>query len=136
MLEPQIVMEIEACLKERDTLPSLATLSPTPANVEDTSKLSAPATNNGAAKPDKKQIEQRIEEDRERHKRARENIWAINHDEEDEFNRMWEDTSSLGEDDLITAHEEGEDRAAMSAIERAERMATADDAHDADDEEE
>lgn len=53
---------------------------------------------------DKRQIEQRIEEDRERHKRERESIWAIPKTENAEMNRLWEETSDFGEDDdrLIT----------------------------------
>lgn len=62
-------------------------------------------------RPDKKQIEQRIEEDRERHKRLRESIWAVPTEPDDaEMWKMWEETSDLGEDDLIMAREEEEER--------------------------
>jgi hypothetical protein len=37
---------------------------------------------NGIVRLDKRQIEQRIEEDRERHKRLRESIWAVGADED------------------------------------------------------
>jgi CTD kinase subunit gamma len=60
-----------------------------------------------AHKLDKKQIEQRIEEDRERHKRLREHQWAIPAGDDDaEFEQMWEETSSLGSDDYRVFEEE------------------------------
>ncbi|TVY13146.1 CTD kinase subunit gamma [Lachnellula arida] len=104
-LLPQTILEIEECLKERDTLPSSS-----PADVEMT-----PASRNGNVayvKLDKKQVEQRIEEDRERHKRLRENIWAVprNEDLEVEFGKLWDETSDLGEDDFILYEEEAAER--------------------------
>ncbi|KAK1831759.1 CTD kinase subunit gamma CTK3-domain-containing protein [Podospora conica] len=48
---------------------------------------------------DRKQVEQRIEEDRERHKRQRENHWAVPAGGYAELERLWEETSDLGEDD-------------------------------------
>ncbi|TVY31274.1 CTD kinase subunit gamma [Lachnellula occidentalis] len=106
-LLPQTILEIEECLKERDTLPSSS-----PADVEMTP---ANASRNGSAayiKLDKKQVEQRIEEDRERHKRLRENIWAVprNEDLDVEFGKLWEETSDLGEDDYILYEEEAAER--------------------------
>jgi len=62
------------------------------------------------ARLDKRQVEQRIEEDRERHKRLRESIWAVPSDEYAEFERLWEETSDLGEDDVIMAEEEAAER--------------------------
>lgn len=61
----------------------------------------------GPHRLDKRQIEQRIEEDRERHKRERENIWAIPRGGDAEMNKLWEDTSDWGEDDdrLVTEEE-------------------------------
>lgn len=69
-------------------------------------------------RPDKKQIEQRIEEDRERHKRARENVWAVPKPGtvgpagtiDDEFDKLWEETSDIGEDDFELYREEAEER--------------------------
>ena len=62
-------------------------------------------------RPDKRQIEQRIEEDRERHKRFREGIWMINKNaEDDEFQRMWDECSDFGEEDFISAQEESQER--------------------------
>lgn len=61
-------------------------------------------------RPDKRQIEQRIEEDRERHKRLRESIWAISDEGDQEFEKMWDDVSDIGEDDYILAEEEAMER--------------------------
>ncbi|KAI9723387.1 MAG: hypothetical protein M1812_001271 [Candelaria pacifica] len=109
ILVPQTVVEIEACLKERDTLPAHLALSPLPTN-DHPSK--APNTTphggkaNGVARLDKRQIEQRIEEDRERHKRLRESIWAIGADDDLEFEKMWDEGSDVGEDDFLAAEED------------------------------
>lgn len=69
-----------------------------------------PYGRNGTMKIDKRQAEQRIEEDRERGKRQREMYWAVSGEGEDEFERMWEDTSDIGEDDLMLAREERDER--------------------------
>jgi CTD kinase subunit gamma len=103
----QTVSEIEELLKERDTL-----LESEQNDIEMTTET--PRRNGSVAyqKLDKKQVEQRIEEDRERHKRLRENIWAVgrNEDLEAEFGRLWEETSELGEDDFILYEEEAAER--------------------------
>ncbi len=60
---------------------------------------------------DKRAIEQRIEEDRERHKRLREQQWAVpNRTEDEEFERLWDETSELGSDDFIVFDEEAVER--------------------------
>ena len=69
-----------------------------------------PYGRNGTMKIDKRQAEQRIEEDRERGKRQREMYWAVSGEAEDEFERMWEETSDVNEDDLMLAREEREER--------------------------
>lgn len=71
-----------------------------------------PTTNKSSAhtRPDKRQIEQRIEEDRERHKRLRESIWAVNSEDNKEFERLWEDTSDIGEDDFVAAEDDAYER--------------------------
>ena len=62
-------------------------------------------------RPDKRQIEQRIEEDRERHKRLRESIWAVGGaGGEEEFERLWEGEGGLDEDDWIVAREDWGER--------------------------
>ena len=112
ILAPDRVTEIEACLQERDTVPAHPALSSTDPN----SQLEhAPTQNtalkpNGVARPDKRQIEQRIEEDRERHKRLRESIWAIGDDGDEEFERMWDEASDINEDDFIAAEEDAAER--------------------------
>lgn len=72
------------------------------------SRTLPPYNKRGHAPPklDKKQIEQRIEEDRERHKRQRENIWAVPPGEDAEMEKLWEETSDLGEDDHRMGEEE------------------------------
>jgi CTD kinase subunit gamma len=103
LLEDPTVQELEKCLKERDTA-SHPTLDVEMANG---SSLSRP---NGVARLDKRQIEQRIEEDRERHKRLRERIWAVSGENDDEFEKMWDEASDIGEDDYLAAEEEAEER--------------------------
>ncbi|KAI2613281.1 CTD kinase subunit gamma CTK3-domain-containing protein [Hypoxylon sp. NC1633] len=106
ILLEQTVIEIEACLKERDTSADLGFSSPV--NGNDTTRRNG----NGAAthiRPEKRQIEQRIEEDRERHKRMRENMWAVREPFEAEVQELWETTSDLGEDDHILGREEWEE---------------------------
>jgi len=70
-------------------------------------------------KVDKRAIEQRIEEDRERNKRLRESVWAVNGDDEEELNRLWEETSDLNEDDYVIAREEADERAQFARYHRA-----------------
>lgn len=111
-LLPQTLAEIEECLISRDTHthPS-SPISPS-GDTEMTGTTHRPSVSK-APKLDKKQVEQRIEEDRERHKRLRENIWAINGstgDGDAEFQKMWEETSDLGEDDFLLYEEEAVER--------------------------
>ncbi|KUJ07211.1 uncharacterized protein LY89DRAFT_601797 [Mollisia scopiformis] len=110
----QTVTEIDEVLKERDTAPDAIGLS-SPIGPPDNQTPKKPSI---SQRPDKKQIEQRIEEDRERHKRARENVWATpkpgtvgpggNFD--DEFEKLWDETSDAGEDDFELYKEEAEER--------------------------
>ncbi|KAL2400415.1 hypothetical protein ABEF95_001615 [Exophiala dermatitidis] len=65
---------------------------------------------NGVSKMDKRAIEQRIEEDRERNKRLRESVWAVSGDDDQELDKMWEEGSQLGEDDQVIAAEEADER--------------------------
>ncbi|KAK3374938.1 CTD kinase subunit gamma CTK3-domain-containing protein [Podospora didyma] len=64
-----------------------------------------PKKGNAPPKLDRKQVEQRIEEDRERHKRLREGMWAVPSGDYAEADKLWEETSDLGEDD----HRQGEE---------------------------
>ena len=75
-------------------------------------------------KLDKRQVEQRIEEDRERHKRAREGIWAIKQNSNDlgddaEKHKLWEETSDMEEDDYEMAKEEADQRKQCLSFEKA-----------------
>ena len=67
-------------------------------------------------RPDKRQIEQRIEEDRERHKRLRESIWAVGEGDE-EFEKMWDEASDINEDDYLAAEEDAAERRQAIAVE-------------------
>lgn len=117
-LETQAVTQIEEVLRERGTVADdMGMASPDDEGDVDMgdapSAASAAADNTPAAaasgartrkgapphKLDKRQIEQRIEEDRERHKRERESLWAVTSDGDDELNKLWEETSEFGEDD-------------------------------------
>lgn len=74
---------------------------------------------NGVSKADKRAIEQRIEEDRERNKRLREGVWAVNGDDEQEIDKMWEEGSELGEDDYIIAGEDADERRQFARYHRS-----------------
>ena len=81
----------------------------------------------GAVEPprrlDRKQIEERLEEDRERHKRLRESMWAVPKGPDAEMWRLWEETSDLGEDDHLMGEEEQAERQQVlmaSCVHRAE----------------
>ena len=117
ILVPDTVTEIEACLKDRDTLPAHPALSPVEANEQRELQIShtTPKTN-GVGRLDKRQIEQRIEEDRERHKRLRESIWAVGADDDEEFERLWDEVSDIGEDDYLAAEEEALERKQAAEI--------------------
>lgn len=98
ILQPETVDELEAVLKGREVEQNDATGSPSVKNV------------------DKRQIEQRIEEDRERHKRLRESIWAVSGEGDEEMERLWEEASEIGEDDYVVAREDAEERARAIAF--------------------
>ncbi|KAI0115796.1 CTD kinase subunit gamma CTK3-domain-containing protein [Nemania sp. FL0031] len=117
ILLEQTVIEIEGCLKERDTSANDFSLS-SPIEGNDQSGPPAsttdpdiggppPSQRNGASiKPTRRQIEQRIEEDRERHKRMRESMWVVPPDPVDQARKFFAETSDLGEDDRILGKEE------------------------------
>ena len=120
-LEEQIVTQIEEVLRDRDaSTQDIVMSSPVTGmggeNGGDTEMGDAPqsqthpppSARKGPAPPklDRKQVEQRIEEDRERHKRLRESIWAVPQGDYAELDKLWEETSDLGEDDHRIAEEE------------------------------
>jgi CTD kinase subunit gamma len=97
ILMQETVSELEAVLKSR----------------EGEMQFGSPGTQkNGSAgvKMEKRQIEQRIEEDRERHKKLRESIWAVSGEAEEEMERLWEEASEIGEDDYVVGREDREER--------------------------
>ena len=134
-LMAQTVSEIEECLKDRDVQPDAIGLSsPLQQDVEmngtDAPTLSSQHTPlgqskskgaNGVVKLDKRQIEQRIEEDRERHKRLRENIWAVPGGLDGENLKSWGETSDAGDDDYILYDEEKDERRAANREWKDER---------------
>jgi len=125
------VLEIEAGLAERDTLPgahpALSPISPNTTRPRQPGDPSQGFQNseaaglggkvNGVARLDKRQIEQRIEEDRERHKRLRESIWAVGGEGEDgEFERLWEVADGVGEDEWVAAEEDSGERKVVAVV--------------------
>jgi len=74
---------------------------------------------NGVSKMDKRAIEQRIEEDRERNKRLRESVWAVSGEDDQELEKMWDEGSEVSEDDYVIADEEAEERKQFARYHRA-----------------
>lgn len=104
ILSTETVSEIDACLKERENYSAhFFELEPVQAGQGDITK-------SGGMSVDRKQIEQRIEEDRERNKRLRENVWVVPPNDMKEFETMWDDVSDIGSDDYLQAAEEAEER--------------------------
>ncbi|KAL5340728.1 CTD kinase subunit gamma CTK3-domain-containing protein [Aspergillus crustosus] len=108
VLSAETVAEIDAGLKERETHPAHLDLEAE--DEEETGLKSKTGTPRGARpngiRVDKRQIEQRIEEDRERNKRLRESMWTVRGDDIEEHRKFWDETSDIGEDDFTAAHEE------------------------------
>lgn len=98
ILMEDTVRELDAVLKSREVAHPF------------TSVTDESPRRNGSARMDKRQIEHRIEEDRERHKRLRESIWAVSGEDEKEMERLWEEASDIGEDDFVVGREDGEER--------------------------
>jgi len=111
-IESQAVTQIEEVLKERETSHDVGLSSPPNGDAEFGDmppSQTIPRSSRGSTasqRLDKKQVEQRIEEDRERHKRQRENIWAVPKGVDAEMWKIWEESSDLGEDDHIMGREE------------------------------
>ena len=118
ILSAETVSEIDAGLKEREAHP--AHLDGEAVESRDESGKPKHGTPRSARanglRPDKRQIEQRIEEDRERNKRLRESMWTVNGDDENEEARFWEETSVIGEDDFVAAYEENMERKQMASM--------------------
>lgn len=101
ILLPETVSELDAVLKSREIA------HPFTSATDDSPRT---GTRNGSIKMDKRQIEHRIEEDRERHKRLRESIWAVSGEDEKEMEKLWEEASDIGDDDYVVGREDGEER--------------------------
>ena len=97
-------------MKERDVSTAYPNLSP-PAPQSLAKEDATPQSSKHIhGRLDRRQIEQRIEEDRERHKRLRERIWAVAATGDKEFEKLWEESSAVGDDDYLTAEEEALER--------------------------
>lgn len=116
LLLEKVVGEIEECLKQRDTFASDMGLS-SPVNgdappLTDTRAQTNSRSHNSGAdasnglRLDKRQIEQRIEEDRERHKRMRESMWTVPSQSTEEAIKLCDETSDTGDDDRVLGREE------------------------------
>ncbi|KAI1866017.1 uncharacterized protein JN550_007995 [Neoarthrinium moseri] len=116
----QTSTEIEECLRDRAAASHADVLS-SPVNGDTTAPASG--TNGrttttttskstvdgskGRLKLEKRQIEQRIEEDRERHKKMRENMWVMPKGPlKVRRGKVWEDLSDAGEDDTREGDED------------------------------
>jgi CTD kinase subunit gamma len=106
ILLPETVNELDAVLKSREVEHPF-TAEPSNTTAAATSK---------SARLDKRQIEHRIEEDRERHKRLRESIWAVPGDDEHEMDRLWDEASDVGDDDYVIGREDSDERAQAIAL--------------------
>ncbi|KAI9166727.1 CTD kinase subunit gamma [Paramyrothecium foliicola] len=130
-LESQAVVQIEDVIKERETNADDLGLASPNGDVEMldvTPSQRIPRTGRRGTQPtrlDKRQIEQRIEEDRERHKRERESIWAVPKGENAESNKLWEETSDFGEDDARLISEEEDDFAKEMEMQRCHHQTSA-----------
>lgn len=102
----QTVEEIDECLKDRAasghgdggfSSPGTGVERTNGAGVNNTS--TAGDAKAKTAKLEKRQIEQRIEEDRERHKKMRENMWVTPKEPDARRRKLWDDQSDCGEDD-------------------------------------
>ena len=128
VLSSETVAELNAALKERDTASIHPGMSPSAASAEagpptrDQGSLPTPAKGSGLIKPDKRQIEQRIEEDRERHKRLKESLWAVSGEGFDEYDKIWDEASDFGEDDILQAQEETAELMGISVQELERRV--------------
>lgn len=116
ILSAGTVTEIDAALKDRETHPAHLDLEQDEVP-EDSARSKTGTPRNPKTqgmRVDKRQIEQRIEEDRERNKRLRESMWTVSGNDADEFSKLWDEVSDIGEDDFINAKEEALERVRMS----------------------
>ncbi|TQB76363.1 hypothetical protein MPDQ_000186 [Monascus purpureus] len=116
ILSAETVTEIDSSLKERETHAAHLDLEPEQGGEGGKTKDGTPrAARANGLRVDKRQIEQRIEEDRERNKRLRESMWTVSGDDDYEHSRFWDEVSDTGEDDFLDAEEEFVERTQMAA---------------------
>ena len=100
-------------LKDRDiaaTHPFTASDSAAAATSPSQQTAARASRNGSSGRLEKRQIEQRIEEDRERHKRLRESIWAVPGEGDEELEKVWDEASEVAEDDYVEAFEGMDER--------------------------
>ena len=113
ILSGETVTDIDSSLKERETHPAHFDLEPEEGGDGGKVKDGIPRAN--GLRVDKRQIEQRIEEDRERNKRLRESMWTVTGHDDYEHARFWDEASDIDEDDFLDAEEESMERVQMAA---------------------
>jgi CTD kinase subunit gamma len=133
-LDSQAVSQIEDVIKERETnADDLNIASPNGdvamLDMPPSQTIPKPGRRGAPNRLDKRQIEQRIEEDRERHKRERESIWAIPRTDGAELSKLWEETSDFGEDDERLLEEESEDFAKEMEMQKCHHQQVANGTH-------
>lgn len=111
---------------DKDAMDTSAPVGAEGGSTMDTSQKATPRTGadrpgkaNSVSKMDKRAIEQRIEEDRERNKRLRESVWAVTGDDDQELDKMWEEGAAMGEDENVIADEEADERLQFVRYHRA-----------------
>lgn len=115
------VSEIDIGLKERETNYENHLLDLEAPGLDNRSEAGGGGGGGSADGPvavrvDKRQIEQRIEEDRERNKRLRESMWVVSGDDAGELSKFWDEVSDVGEDDYLGADEEMMERKHMVMV--------------------
>ncbi|KAL7269940.1 hypothetical protein RUND412_007363 [Rhizina undulata] len=106
LIDDEALETVFAMLDEREQELRLARASPAESIYDDSSD----GNPHKRSKLQEQLIMQRMDEDRERHKQLRQNIWAVplpraaGHNPE--FEKMWEEASELGEEDFEIMREE------------------------------
>ncbi|KAL5363511.1 CTD kinase subunit gamma CTK3-domain-containing protein [Aspergillus floccosus] len=117
ILSAETVAEINAGLKDRESHAAHLDLEgeEVPEDSANSKSTAQRGSRANGMRVDKRQIEQRIEEDRERNKRLRESMWTVRGDDGDEHGRFWDEASDIGEDDFLAAKEELMERQQMAS---------------------
>lgn len=111
ILSAETMVELDAALKDRESQMSHDLDQEDGQEGNSQMKAGTPRNSKSSGmRLDKRQIEQRIEEDRERNKRQRESMWAVTGDDIDEAQKYCDQVSETGEDDFVNSKEEDEER--------------------------